>query len=128
MRFRTRAGFSLVEVFAVLMVISILVGLAIPRFREYKRKYYITVMTSDLRNLAVTEEAYWSEEGTYSMDVGALKFVASPDVKVRMITADTTGWSARASHDKNGAICAIYYGAAPALAPATVKNVIGCAK
>jgi prepilin-type N-terminal cleavage/methylation domain-containing protein len=128
MRFRPRPGFSLVELFVALVVVAILVGLAIPRFRAYKRKYFITAMTSDLRNLAATEEAYWSKRGSYTSDVTALKFVASPGVLVSMVSADSMGWSARTTHENEDATCAIYYGAAPMLPPATVKNFIGCSK
>jgi hypothetical protein len=43
-----------------------------------------------------------------------------------MVSADTLGWAAKASYVGDTAICAIYYGNAPVLAPATLKNVIGC--
>lgn len=126
MRSRSRPGFSLIELFVVLIVIGILVGLAIPRFRAYKQKFYITAMMSDLRNLAVREEAYWSDAGSYTADVAALAFVPSPGVRVTVVSADSAGWAARATHGPGTATCAISYGAAPVLPPATVKNFVGC--
>jgi Tfp pilus assembly protein PilE len=115
-----------VELFVVLLVIAILVGLAIPRFHKYKRRYYIATMVSDLRNLASTEEAYWSDVGIYTNDKAALKFVESPGVTVTMLTADSTGWSAKATFATDPAVCSVYYGAATPVPPATTKNFIGC--
>jgi len=68
-RGRALRGFSLIELLVALLIIGILVGLAIPRYHEYKRRYYLTTMVTDLRNLATTEEAYWNITGTYSMDL-----------------------------------------------------------
>lgn len=128
MRFRRRDGFSLVELFVVIVVIGVLVGLAIPRFRSFRRKFYITTMTSDLQNLALSEEAYWSEWSRYSEDLRALDFTPSSDVKVTVVSADSTGWSATASHGADDARCAMFYGTAPEVPPATVKNIIGCTR
>lgn len=128
MRRRPRAGFSLVELFVVIVVIGVLVGLAIPRFRAYRRRLYLAAMASDLRNLAVTEEGYWSDAGAYTSDLGALRFTASPDVAVEMVSADTGGWSARATNAKDADVCAVYYGTAPALPPAAARSIIGCTK
>lgn len=109
-----------------MVVIGILVGLAIPRYREYKRRFYLTTMVTDLRNLATTEEAFWNISGTYSTDLQQIQYTASPQVSISMVSADTLGWAAKASYAGDTAICAIYYGNAPVLAPATLKNVIGC--
>ena len=123
---RFPVGFSLIELLVVMVVMGILVGLAIPRYQEYKRRYYLTTMVADLRNLATTEEAYWNIAGTYSMDLQQIQYSASPSVSVSMVSADTLGWAARASYAGDTAICAIYYGNAPILPPATMKNLIGC--
>jgi Tfp pilus assembly protein PilE len=109
-----------------MVVMGILVGLAIPRYRQYKRRYYLTTMVSDLRNLATTEESYWNISGTYSTDLVQIQYNASPHVSIGMVSADTLGWAARASYAGDTAICAIYYGNAPVLPPATIKNLIGC--
>ena len=125
---RRRPGFSLIELFVVLVVIGILVGLAIPRMHGFKHQFYLTTMISDLRNLAATEEGYWSTVDSYSSDLNALRFNLTPGVWVTFVQADSTGWSATATHDDDTSHCAIYYGNAPPLPPATVKNFIGCSK
>ena len=121
-------GFSLIELLVVLLVIGVLVGLAIPRYREYKRRYYVTTMVADLRNLATTEEAYWNTAGTYSTDLRLIQYNSSPSVSISMVSADTLGWAAKATYAGDSAMCAIYYGNAPVLAPATLKDVIGCTR
>ena len=121
-----RRGFSLIELFVVMVVIAILVAFAIPRYHEYKHRYYLATMVTDLRNLATTEEAYWNDAGTYSMDLTGIRFTNTPEVSITMVSADTMGWSARAGYAGDTATCAIYYGAAAVLTPATIKNVIGC--
>ncbi len=125
---RRRSGFSLIELFVVLVVIGILVGLAIPRMHGFKHQFYLTTMISDLRNLAATEEGYWSSVDAYSSDLNALRFNLTPGVWVTFVQADSSGWSATATHDGDTSHCAIYYGNAPPLPPATVKNFIGCSK
>lgn len=119
-------GFSLIELLVVLVVIGILVGLAIPRYRDYKRRFYLTTMVADLRNLATTEAAFWNISGTYSMNLQQIQYSASPQVSISIVSADTLGWAAKASYAGDSATCAIYFGNAPILAPATLKNVIGC--
>ncbi|HEX6808786.1 MAG TPA: prepilin-type N-terminal cleavage/methylation domain-containing protein [Gemmatimonadaceae bacterium] len=125
-RGRALRGFSMIELLVVLVVMGVLVGLAIPRYREYKRRFYLTTMVTDLRNLASTEEAYWNIAGTYSTDLRLIQYSSSPRVSISMVSADTLGWAAKASYAGDSAMCAIYYGNAPVLAPATLKNVIGC--
>jgi prepilin-type N-terminal cleavage/methylation domain-containing protein len=125
---RRRLGFSLIELFVVLVVIGILVGLAVPRMHGFKHQFYLTTMISDLRNLSATEEGYWSSVDTYSSDLNAMRFNLTPGVWVTFVQADSMGWSASATHDGDTSHCAIYYGNALPVPPATVKNFIGCSK
>ena len=116
------------ELLAVLLVIGVLVGLAIPRFHAYRRKAQIAAMVSDLRELAVAEESFWNSVRSYSTDTTVLELRTSPGVTLMLVSADSTGWSARATHGADPAICSIFYGTAPALPPAEAGNVIGCSR
>ncbi len=122
----SRPAFSIVELIAVLVAISVLVGLAIPRFQRYKEKAHLATMVSDLRNLAAAEEGFWSATRRYTVDTGAIGLRLSPGVSVTLESADSTGWSARATHAASSVVCSIFYGSAPPLPPAEQVNVIGC--
>jgi prepilin-type N-terminal cleavage/methylation domain-containing protein len=126
MRPRARAGFSLIELFTVLVIMAILAALAIPRIHDFKRRFYVATMETDLHNLGVAEESYFSIGGLYTSDLNALGFVPSPLVTITFVEADTTGWSAWSIHANDTVTCAVYYGTAAVLPPATVKTDIGC--
>lgn len=53
MNIRQRTGFTLIEIFFVILVIGIMTGIAIPKIRNMKRRAYIGAMVTDLRNLAM---------------------------------------------------------------------------
>ena len=125
-RCHPRAGFSLFELFTVLLVIGILVGLAVPKYRRYKERYYVSAMLTDLRNLTITEEAHWSDLGVYTADLSALKFSSSPEVTITIVSADSTGWSATTTHANSSSKCAVFFGEAAPVPPATVRTVIAC--
>ena len=126
MDYRARAGFSLIELAIVMVIIAILAAISIPRIHNMKHRYYVVEMEEDLKNLAVTEEAYWSAVDTYTSDMVALRFQQSPGVTITFVTADSTGWSATAAVVNDTSISAIYYGQAAVLPPATTKSIIGC--
>lgn len=123
---RPRPGFSLVELFTVLVVLAVLVGLSLPRFHSYKRRAHAASLVSDLRNLAAAEEEFWSAAKKYSADTSSMELALSPGVSVTLHTADSTGWSATAAYAGSPVVCSIFYGSAPPLPPAVKANVIGC--
>ena len=60
-----RSGFTLIELLIVVVIIGILAAIAIPKFASTKEKAYLASEKSDLRNLATSEEAYFSGNQTY---------------------------------------------------------------
>lgn len=121
-----RRGFSLIELAFVLLILGLLTLIAVPRIRGMKRRAYLTSLTTDLRNLSMTEELYWNDANSYSADLSALKFTSSPDVVIDIPIATTSGWSAQATHAPSGLTCAVFYGSASPLAPAESTGVIEC--
>lgn len=115
MALRARRGFSLIELFIVVLIIGILTTLALPRVRDFRHCFFKAAMLSDLRNLAATEEAYWSTVDQYTNDLTALRFEPTKSVTITFVEADSVGWSAKASHASDTTTCAVYYGKAAIL-------------
>jgi prepilin-type N-terminal cleavage/methylation domain-containing protein len=135
-----RKGFTLIELLIVVVIIGILAAIAIPKFASTKEKAYIASMKSDLRNLATAQESYLSSQNPPAYAAGTWTTAAAltdPVTKSTLYTpssgvtvaatAVAGGWSASATHTQApGRTCAIFIGAAPALAPATVEGEPAC--
>ena len=119
-------GFTLIELLIVVVIIGILAAIAIPKFSSTREKAYISAMKSDLRNLSNQEELYYADNYTYSTSNTDVELVESDRVTVTITEGATTGWSATSSHTSTGVTCAIYYGDAAAVAPASDKGVVEC--
>ena len=124
-----RAGFTLIELLIVVVIISILAAIALPKFSSTKGKANLNAMRSDLRNIAVAQEAYNYDNGRYANEVD-LRYRFSPGVRTvagGAITGTMAGWSAKVTHDQSFPLtCALFMGNAAPVAPATVEGVIAC--
>ena len=58
-------GFTLIELLVVVGIIGILAAMAIPQFAEYRKNAYNASASSDLRNAATAEEAYYALNEEY---------------------------------------------------------------
>jgi prepilin-type N-terminal cleavage/methylation domain-containing protein len=67
---RNKKGFTLIELLIVVVIIGILAAIAIPKFAGTKSKAYIASMKSDLKNLVLAEESYFTDFNTYAGNVG----------------------------------------------------------
>lgn len=123
---RKRDGFTLVEILIVTVIIGILAGIAMMRWHDKKVDAFVATMKSDLRNVAVAQEAYYSDNQTYASDVGQLAFRNSTNITVT-VSGTQVGWAASASHPAaNGRTCALFYGAVPPEAPAVASGIVKC--
>ena len=123
---RDNKGFTLIELLIVLVIIGILAAIAIPKFSATREKAYVSAMKSDLKNLATEQEIFYSDQYTYTVDPVALQFSNSEGVTVSIGAATPTGWSASATHLGTTDTCAVFYGDATAVAPATIAGAVTC--
>jgi prepilin-type N-terminal cleavage/methylation domain-containing protein len=106
---RKNSGFTLVELLIVVAIIGILAAIAIPQFAAYRAKAYCSAAKSDLANLAIAQEAYFTDfnaytsgtatGGTSTLAMGAATF--KPSDKVVVVTAAAaanTSFTATAVH------------------------------
>ena len=122
-----RRGFTLIELLVVVVVIGILAAIAMAKFRSSKGKAYYASVRSDLQNLATAQEAYFYEARVYTANLDSLKATRSPGVIITIPYATATGWSATAYHPSSfPRTCAIFFGDAAVLAPATDPGTVAC--
>ena len=123
---RDTKGFTLIELLIVVVIIGILAAIAIPKFASTREKAFVSSMKSDLRNLSNQQELYYADNFTYSTDGAALEMFPSDNVTLNYGVGTSTGWSASAQHGGTALTCAIFYGDAAAVAPATDPGQVKC--
>ncbi len=127
MSWSNRRGFTLIELLIVVVIIGILAAIAIPKFQNTKGKANAASLRADLRNLVTAEEAYFYDNSTYTTNINALNIRLTTGVTITFGVATPGGWSAKVTHPMAWPIqCAIFFGSAPALAPATSEGLMAC--
>jgi prepilin-type N-terminal cleavage/methylation domain-containing protein len=122
-----RAGFTLIELMVVVVILAILATMAIPRFKNTKGKGHSAALRTDLRNFATAEESCFFSNGHYSTALDSLNWVGSPGVIITVPEASSQGWSASVTHPESYPLrCSMFTGTAAPLPPATAESQITC--
>ena len=111
-----KKGFTLIEILVVVVVISALAAVAIPRYSASKNKAITAVMIADLRNAAMYEEQYAADNhgqyfsGRAKPDAPLNGFKPSPNVTVTLTAFNIMGsqladWTAIAHHPQSSESC-----------------------
>ena len=80
--FRSKKGFTIIELLIVIAVIAILVGIALPRFKGMRDEGNITRAKGELRTLQTAVESYRIHTGAYPAAAGfeATLIAATPQI------------------------------------------------
>jgi len=124
-------GFTLIELMAVVIIVSILTAVAVPRLWEARYEAFRTAAMADLRNLNTAQELHRSSRESYASKSADLDLEQSPNVQIDVTEASGTGWAAIARHRSFPASeCGLFVGSASAAnaGPATVRGQIYCSR
>jgi type II secretory pathway pseudopilin PulG len=110
------------------VIVGILAAIAVPKFQNTKGKANAAALRADLRNLASAQEAYFHEFSRYTTEQSDLKYTTSKGVVLTIITANSGGWSAKATHPQSFPLtCSVFSGnvATPPF-PGDPEGVVSC--
>ena len=86
-----RRGFTFIELLVVMVLLGALSSMAVPRFHEFKQRGFIATMQSDLGNLRIAQESYWSEHQRYATDTAALDLRVTSHVAITITSQEVGG-------------------------------------
>jgi type IV pilus assembly protein PilA len=85
-----KKGFTLIELLIVVAIIAILAAIAIPQFSAYRVRGYNAAADSDLRNIKIALEAFFTDTQVYA-STAACVTVVSPAVAVTCAAGGAAG-------------------------------------
>ena len=101
-----KIGLMIAVVFAVLAFFFVRPGCSCTT----KEKAYLATTKYDLRNLVTLEEDFYADSQRFSADTAALAFHPASVVRLDILEATDSGWSAVAAHTVGNGSCAVWYG------------------
>ncbi len=98
-------GFTLIELLVVIIIIGILAAIAIPTFLRQREKGWDAASRSELRNAAVAQESFFTDNNSYTTAEADLEeegFNNSAPFAgdgFSIVTADNEGYCMEAAHE-----------------------------
>jgi type IV pilus assembly protein PilA len=74
-------GFTLIELMVVVMIIAVLIAIAIPSFLGFRKSAQDRAAQSEIRNVLLSEKAYWLQHGAYTQTAGDITAL-EPNAKI----------------------------------------------
>lgn len=122
----SRRGVTFIELLTVVVILGLLAAFAIPRLTRNKEKSIIATMQSDMRNLATSQEGYYYNSSTYTVDPVALNVTLSQGNVLTINEATVAGWSATIGNPLTTQQCYLFHGNATPVGSATIEGDIAC--
>ncbi len=125
---KSETGFTLIELLVIVVIISLLAVIALPRFAGTREKAYRSQMQTALRTLVTTQEAYFDDWLAYADDISSLNYNVTPMVTLEIVETAGNGWSARATHQMTAMQCGLYIGPVSPIGglPDEGEGIISC--
>lgn len=98
-------GFTLIELLVVIIIIAILAAIAIPMYLSQRQKGWEANARSDLRNAAVAQESYFTDNDTYTTTEANLEiegFNPSANVTMGYVAGTAVRYCMSAVNDNGG--------------------------
>jgi len=124
---RPRTAFTLIELLIVVVIIGILAAIAIPKFQNTKGRANASALKSDLRNIAIAQEAYFYDHVSYADQMSELTAHTSPGVTVTLGTPVPGAWVATATHPVSYPLqCTLFFGPMTPPFPGAAEGIPTC--
>ena len=121
-----RRGLTTARVVVAVVALGAALAVAIPWLASRTSKADVAAARADLQELVKAQESWFYERAAYAPSAEALKAKASEGVALTVVEGTATGWSATAVRSAPRAVCAVFFGAAKPVPPATAAGQIAC--